>query len=99
MSAVALCRESPQCNLTYALSTVTVLSLCIFIECCVPVDDYLSKSETCIVCLKEIPKTKPRDCCNDCNKFSHPECANLSTEELEAMLSEELVWRCSPCKK
>lgn len=104
MSAVA--RESPLCNLTYALLTGTVISLCIFSECFVPVDDYWSKSvttfimsETCNVCLKGIPKTKPRVCCNDCSKFSNPKCANLSTEELEAVVSEEQVWRGNPIKK
>lgn len=85
----AVTRESSLCNLTYATFTMTVLSLWLFIECFVPVDDLwidslstFIMSETCYVCLKAIPKANPRVCCNDCNKFSHPECANLSTEEL-----------------
>lgn len=53
----------------------------------------------CSVCKVNIANKQLKIECSDCGGVSHANCVNLSKSDVEYILEEKQIWRCSSCSK
>lgn len=48
-------------------------------------------------CVKTVTSCQIKITCNECKKIVHGQCVQMSKDDIDIVVSHELVWWCQPC--
>lgn len=54
---------------------------------------------SCSVCVQKVTAKQPKVSCSDCDKSFHGACVKMTKADIDTLATENLAWRCEPCKK
>lgn len=54
---------------------------------------------SCKICTKNVTSKQVKIECTDCTCKLHASCVNMTKDEVEFILSDNQIWRCTECSK